>query len=68
MLPSENLLAPARRGTLRPLFINRKLNFLFHWIDPVDQHPDAISQPVSFARTLTDDLACVFVEGITVVG
>ena len=50
------------------LLQNGKLNFLFHGIDAVDQHANSLSQAVSFARSLADDLARVLVVCVVVVG
>ena len=51
------------------LFLEQgELDFLFHWIDPVDQHANSLPQAVDLVAALADNFAGIFVIGVTVVG
>src|SRR5258708_7568 len=51
-----------------PFFEKRKLNFLFHRIDPIHDHPHFLSHTESLARALANDLARVLVISVMIVG
>ena len=47
---------------------HRKLDFIFHRIDAVHEHANSLSQTVSHAGVLSDDLARILVVRVVVIG
>ena len=51
----------------RSFFQDGEVDFLFYWIDAVDDHFQLLAYAINFARMLSDDFAGVFVVGVTIV-
>src|SRR5690348_725130 len=59
---------PARMETsCWTFFHQRKLDLLLDRVATVNQNVDLLSEPVGLTRALANDLAGVFVEGVTIV-
>src|SRR5581483_10197717 len=54
-------------ATRRAFFKQRKLDFLLHGIDAIDQHAHTLSQTKNSATVLADDLARIFVIVVAVI-
>src|SRR5258708_865580 len=62
-------LSRAFRSGPRFRFIeHRELDFLLHWINAIDKHPDSLPDAVDLARVLADDFARALMVGVTIVG
>jgi hypothetical protein len=62
-------LAAAVLALRRGLFLKHsKLEFLFHGINPIQQHADFLSHAVDLAAALADNLARILVIGVAIVG
>src|SRR5581483_8771234 len=64
----RNLLPLSAALPSRRFFLYQsKLDFLFHGIDSIDNHPNALSKPENFSTTLANDFFGIFPIGVTIV-
>src|SRR6266576_4360489 len=63
-------LSPARSlpPALRLFLQQRELDLLLHRIDAIHDHAYFLAQAISLMCTLADDLACILVIKITIIG